>query len=143
MSYMDKWNSRWKNFEPHEVLSPQGLKLFNNTGIILVRPEVLDFAQKFRDKFGETYINHKGHNYRGFRTFEENLAVYKRLGLSPKKFSMHTFGLAIDISCDNASPEQIADYAKKHGASGVGIYPTFCHVDFRHWLYDNPARWNS
>ncbi|EDV3146998.1 DUF882 domain-containing protein, partial [Salmonella enterica subsp. enterica] len=49
-------------------------------------------------------------------------------------------GTAADIHIEGVTPQQIADYAETIlPAGGIGIYPTFTHIDVR----KNRARWQG
>ena len=58
--------------------------------------------------------------------------------------SMHTYGLAADISVRNRSPNQVAEAAAVCGFSGIFVYLGHCHVDLRArigrpWAWDFSA----
>ena len=55
------------------------------------------------------------------------------------KSSQHMLGTAADIRIPGLSPKQVAGFAEKliPNKGGIGIYPTFTHVDVRR----NKARW--
>lgn len=59
----------------------------------------------------------------------------KRIGGSPN--SQHMKGTAADIVIKELTPKQVAVLAEKAGFMGIGIYPTFTHVDVR----PKKARW--
>ncbi len=53
--------------------------------------------------------------------------------------SYHVKGMAADIKCRGISPEQLASMAEEIGFGGIGIYPTWIHVDIR----IGKARWRK
>lgn len=54
--------------------------------------------------------------------------------------SQHLQGTAADIHIEGVTPQQIADYVGTIlPAGGIGIYPTFTHIDVR----KNRARWQG
>lgn len=58
------------------------------------------------------------------------------------KASQHMEGKACDLSGRKVLPKAIHDAAENVPAfrnGGIGLYPTFCHVDIR----PGPARWNG
>lgn len=58
------------------------------------------------------------------------------------KNSQHLEGTAADIYIDSLSPKHLADYIENHTHivfGGLGIYPTFIHVDVR----QGKARWKQ
>jgi len=67
----------------------------------------------------------------GYRTKTYN----HKVGGSPR--SQHLLGRAADIVVDGYTPSQIAELADQLGFDGIGIYPTFTHVDVRGYK----ARW--
>lgn len=72
----------------------------------------------------------------GYRCFNRNKAV------GGAKNSRHPIGDAADITCTTLSPQELATLAEtipvfKHG--GMGIYPTFVHLDTRGYR----ARWKE
>jgi len=57
--------------------------------------------------------------------------------------SQHTIGRAADIRAAGFEPSQIARLAElivKFKRGGIGIYPSWCHVDAR---INGPARWGG
>jgi uncharacterized protein YcbK (DUF882 family) len=72
----------------------------------------------------------------GYRSPEHN----KKIGGAPK--SAHVEGLAVDISTrkwSDADKRDLVLYARQLGFNGVGIAPTFIHLDQRprlaSWIY--------
>jgi len=61
----------------------------------------------------------------GYRTREYN----RFIGGSSK--SHHMEGKAADIQIEGLTPLKVAEFARKIGFDGVGIYKTFVHVDVR------------
>jgi len=53
----------------------------------------------------------------------------KRVGGA--KASKHMQGIAFDIKVKGMTPTEVALIAKSLGFTGIGIYPTFTHVDIR------------
>ena len=53
--------------------------------------------------------------------------------------SQHLYGTAADIQISGITPQAIANIADGLGADGVGVYPTFTHVDVRGYY----ARWEE
>jgi len=60
----------------------------------------------------------------GYRTLEHNAHLE-----GAARNSMHLYGRAADIHIDGRSPDEIARMAGFFGFGGVGLYPTFTHVD--------------
>ena len=93
---------------------------------ILIDTMLVYYLQKIREHFGKSVrINS------AYRTPSYNAQVG---GASE---SQHMLGTAADIVIEGVSPEQVAQFADRHGMGGVGIYKTFTHVDVRagksHW----------
>lgn len=123
----DAW--RWENFEPEEVLSPEGLAQLKR-GILLINPVLLDTLEGFRAHVGAPLlINHKKLNYRGYRSPRENYKVVKG-----ETYSFHMQGLAVDVSCPALTWEYfLYKVSSFPDWTGVGYYKSknFIHLDLR------------
>lgn len=97
---------------------------------ILVAPELVEVLQKIRDHFGQAVTVNSG-----YRT-----AAYNKK-IDGATYSQHCYGTAADIKVKNVAPKTVAAFAEtllpKKG--GIGIYPTFTHVDVR----EVKSRWNG
>lgn len=81
---------------------------------------LVTLLQKIRDHFKKPVkINS------AYRTPSHN----KKIGGSPN--SQHMLGKAADIKIVGVEPIDVARYAELIGAKGVGVYPTFTHIDTR------------
>lgn len=87
---------------------------------ILIDAKLVALLQDIRDHFGKPVVITSA-----YRTASHNTSV------GGVKNSQHTLGKAADIYISGVSPKQIADYAKKLGVKGVGLYSSFVHVDTR------------
>lgn len=65
----------------------------------------------------------------GYRCPEYN----KKVGGVPNSY--HLFGMAADIRVPGLAPSEVIKYAQDAGFLGLGLYPTFCHLDIRHTFY--------
>lgn len=130
----------WKHFAPVEVLSPSGLRQFKHSGLLLIRPILLDKLSELRERL-ETplVINHGEHWLRGYRSPEENAMV------DGGTYSMHLQGLAADVTAPKISLLDLADAAIISGFTGIGIYPkrNFIHMDLRTNFYQKVTRWEG
>lgn len=126
---------KWKNFEPEEVLSSDGMRLMKQ-GIFPMNGYALDKLQSFRD-FLDTPIvcNTTELRLRGFRSPLENQSIYDF-----PRFSFHIAGIAFDIHAPKMSLDDLYDAADHYGWSGIGIYESFIHIDDR---YGENARWRG
>jgi zinc D-Ala-D-Ala carboxypeptidase len=108
---------------------PESMKLSKNFAIsefacndgskdIMVDYELVQFLQKMRDALGKSITVTSG-----YRT-----ATYNKKcgGIST---SHHLTGKAADIKIAGMSPLEVAYMADKIGFRGIGVYPTFTHVD--------------
>lgn len=89
---------------------------------IFIADELVEVLQKIRTHFGKALVINSA-----YRTHTRNKAVG---GVAN---SMHLYGGAADIYVKGVTPKQVADYAEKllPNKGGIGIYPTFTHIDVR------------
>ena len=97
-------------------------------GQVKIHPKLVEMLQALREKVGKPVIITSG-----YRCPEHNKAV------GGVKSSYHTRGMAADIKVSGVSVSQIAQLAETIGFNGIGIYPSFVHVDIR----DEKARWTG
>ncbi len=95
---------------------------------VAIHSELLERLQRLRDLAGKPITITSG-----YRNTSHNKAV----GGSPT--SRHLLGQAADIQIPGLHPDEVAQMAKQAGFSGIGIYPTFTHVDIR----PNPTTWKG
>jgi uncharacterized protein YcbK (DUF882 family) len=101
-----------KNFVLSEFACKDGSKQ------IMVDYELVEKLQKLRDVLGKPIVITSG-----YRTVAYNK---KCGGIST---SHHLTGKAADIKVSGMTPLQVALAADKIGLKGIGVYPTFTHVD--------------
>jgi uncharacterized protein YcbK (DUF882 family) len=97
------------------------------------------FLEPLRAKFGPVHINS------GFRTVSYNRGV----GGASNSFHIYTAhdgnDQASDVTCQRGTPKQWHAFlaniraTKRNGRGGLGLYPTFVHVDIR----DEKADWRG
>ena len=85
---------------------------------VIVDYELVEKLQRLRDKVGKPVVITSG-----YRTAAYN----KRCG--GISTSHHLTGKAADIKVSGMTPLQVALEADKIGFKGIGVYPTFTHVD--------------
>jgi uncharacterized protein YcbK (DUF882 family) len=102
------------NFQLHEVVCKCG-KCFS-----IVDMYTLWRLQALRDKLGKPVMIHSA-----YRCPEYNEKV------DGADHSFHMLGVAFDITCRGVTPLEVARVARKLNFKGIGIYPTFTHVDTR------------
>lgn len=97
---------------------------------IRISQELIVLLEKIRTHFGAAV-----EICSGYRTESYN----KKIGGAPK--SQHMLGMAADIIVTGVSPLAAAQYAEflQPNAGGIGVYPTFTHVDVR----ADRARWDN
>ncbi len=126
----------WKHFSPQEVLSPDGLRIYEAGGmplspLLLDRLEILRSAVK-----APILINHNGLKLRGYRSKVENAGI---AGSAPNSY--HCRGLAADLTCHSMPIEEFRALIHRLDLfRGIGFYPNrnFIHVDIR---LGPPAHW--
>jgi uncharacterized protein YcbK (DUF882 family) len=64
---------------------------------------------------------------------------HREPGRGTSRRSYHVRGMAADISAEGVRPIDVRAAAIRAGAGGVGLYPTFVHVDVR----EQPYRWGG
>jgi zinc D-Ala-D-Ala carboxypeptidase len=131
-----------RHFSPREI-APVGRLAHGNTGPALLAPGPEELAgavrlarllERVRARVGKPIWVTSW-----YRDPEYNRAV----GGAPE--SLHTTGTAADVKVAGVSPREVARlvYEDAEAAlTGVGVYPTFTHVDLRGTLgRAAPARW--
>lgn len=92
--------------------------------------DLIDALQKLRDIVGPIIVND------GFRCFSHNSDV------KGQKNSYHMLGMAADIRHGTRTSADLASVATvipRFTTGGIGMYPTFIHVDIR----GHRARWKG
>ena len=112
------------NFKVREFACSDG------TDTVFIADELVTVLQAVRDHFGKPVSINSG-----YRTEVWNV----KNGGSPR--SQHKYGRAADIHIDGVTPKAIAAYAGTlmPDWGGIGVYPSFCHVDVRL----DRIRWNG
>jgi hypothetical protein len=97
------------------------------------------FLEPLRARFGPVHVNS------GFRTVSYNRGV----GGASNSFHIYTAhdgnDQASDVTCQRGTPKQWHAFlaniraTKRNGRGGLGLYPTFVHVDIR----DEKADWRG
>lgn len=113
-----------KNFKVKEFACKDG------SDPVFISPELVEVLQKIRDHFNKPVTINSA-----YRTASHN----KREGGAV--YSQHLYGTAADIKVSGVSPKEVARYAETllNGRGGIGIYPTFTHIDVR----KDKSRWNG
>jgi zinc D-Ala-D-Ala carboxypeptidase len=101
-----------KNFALSEFACNDGSKE------MIVDYELIERLQKFRDALGKSITITSGYR---------SVAYNQKCG--GIKTSLHLLGKAADIKISGMTPLQVAKEADKYGFLGIGVYPTFTHVD--------------
>jgi uncharacterized protein YcbK (DUF882 family) len=115
-----------KHFKEHEFASPDLAGSGNR-----MNPLFVHRLDALREQLKRPFVINSG-----YRSPEHN----KKIGGAPR--SAHVEGLAVDISVRRWSREEKRDlvlYARQLGFNGVGISPTFIHLDMKprlaSWIY--------
>ena len=89
----------------------------------VIDDKLVEILQKIRDHFGKPI---GGSHLTAYRCPVHNEKV-----ANAAKGSLHTKGMAADISIEGVKPAEIAKYAESIGVKGIGLYDDFVHVDSR------------
>lgn len=102
----------------------------DNSDVIFIAPELVDILQTIRNHYGKA-VNINS----AYRTPTYN----KKVGGAT--YSQHLYGTAADIRINGVKPKDLAAYIETlmPNYGGIGIYPTFVHVDIR----KTKSRWNG
>lgn len=97
---------------------------------IFIASELVEILQKIRTHFGKAVTINSA-----YRTATYN----KKVGGAT--YSQHLYGIAADIKVKGVTPKAVATYVETlmPNKGGIGIYPTFTHVDVR----ETKSRWNG
>jgi uncharacterized protein YcbK (DUF882 family) len=103
----------------------------DKSDVILINPHLVDLLEKIRAKFGkEIRVNS------AYRT-----PSYNRSLSGAAKYSQHMYGNAADITIPGVTPREIYNWVNTFHQGGLGVYPTFTHIDVRDKLGGKLARW--
>lgn len=113
-----------KNFKVKEFACNDG------SDPIFIDSELINILQKIRTHFGKSVTITSA-----YRTPGRNKAV------GGQAYSQHLYGKAADIKVKGVTPKKVAAYAETllPKSGGIGIYPTFTHVDVR----TTKSRWKN
>ena len=119
-----------KNFSLAEFATNDGTPVPAN--LLCNVQELAEQLQVLRDHVGKSIIINSGYRHPAYN---------KRIGGSPN--SQHLLAKAADIRIAGYTPKQVAAIVEKligegkMKIGGIGVYPTFVHLDTR----DKKARW--
>ena len=115
-------NGKKTNFQIKEFACKDG------SDTIKVDDELVEKLQCMRSYFGVPITINSG-----YRTNDYNIKIGGAVN------SQHVRGRAADIVVKGRKPSTVAEFAKKIGFRGVGLYNDFVHVDTR----PTPSYWNG
>ncbi len=90
----------------------------DGSDLVLIHPALVDMLERLRITFDRPV-----HLNSGFRTITHNMRI------GGKRCSWHLYGMAADITVRGLLPEQVAAEAQKLDPGGLGLYPSFVHID--------------
>jgi len=126
-------NDGQKQFSPNFKVSDFACK--DGSDVVLINPYLIEVLEKIRVHFGkEIRINS------GYRTPSYNAGLAKK----SKKVatnSYHMRGCAADITISGVKPREIYEYVDSFHQGGLGLYPSFVHVDVRDTVGAQRSRW--
>ena len=102
----------------------------DGTDVVFVAPALVEILQQIRSHFRAAVTVCSG-----YRTPGHNKKV------DGATYSQHQYGAAADIRVKGVAPGTVAAYAETllPHSGGIGIYPTFVHVDVR----EQRSRWEG
>ena len=115
------------NLWPSEFFSREEFACKCGCGLDKVDAELLNILNLIRKKFGRTSVSS------GCRCPTYNAKI------GGAEDSRHIHCDAADITCENGTPKEVADYAEELGVDGIGRYRGWTHIDTRGFK----ARWGS
>lgn len=137
MDWRARWVNRWPNFSPEEVLSSDQLALCER-GVFPFSFTFMDNLQAFRDLVGPLLVNHAGMTRRGFRSPGDLAGIYE-----DARYSFHLW-CACDVSSSKYEPVELFYKALEFRRfKGLGLYPTFLHLDGRDSFWDTETVWHG
>lgn len=89
----------------------------DGSSIVLVHPALVRAVQLLRDNLGPLHISS------AYRTPGHNASI------GGVQNSYHLDGMAADIVSRLHPPHRVATLAREIGLGGVGLYPSFVHID--------------
>ena len=84
---------------------------------VIIHPALIELLEELRRDVGIIHVNS------GYRTPIHNAKIGGVLG------SYHVSGMAADITSRRKSPEDLYRIAESYAPGGLGLYPSFIHVD--------------
>jgi hypothetical protein len=108
-------------------------KCRDGSDVVLINPSLIDMLEKIRTHFGKPVKI-----VSAYRT-----PNYNKMLKGAAKNSQHMYGNAADIKIDGVSPKEIYDWLNSWHKGGLGLYPTFTHVDVRNTVGRSLARWGG
>ena len=122
-----------KQFTPNFKVSDFACK--DGSDVVLINPYLIEVLEKIRAHFGKNIrINS------GYRTPSYNAGLAKK-STKVAKNSYHMRGCAADITISGVKPREIYDFVDPFHQGGLGLYPTFVHVDVRDTVGAQRSRW--
>jgi len=113
-------------------------KCNDGSDVVLINPALVDLLEKIQAHFGKPIKI-----VSGYRTPMYNKRLEKPGGKGAAKNSQHMYGNAADIKIDGVTPREICNWLNGWHKGGLGLYPTFTHVDVRNTVGSSIARWGG
>jgi len=108
-------------------------KCRDGSDVILINPALIEILEKIQDHFGKPV-----RVVSGYRT-----PKYNKMLKGAAKNSQHMYGNAADIKIEGVSPKEVYSWLSSWHKGGLGLYPTFTHVDVRNTVGGDVARWGK
>jgi uncharacterized protein YcbK (DUF882 family) len=109
-------------------------KCRDGSDVVLINPSLISLLEKIREHFGKPVVV-----VSGYRTPKYNKSLS-----GAANNSQHMYGNAADIKIQGVSPREIYNWMNSWHKGGLGVYPTFTHVDVRDTVgAQKMARWSK
>lgn len=108
-------------------------KCRDGSDVVLINPALIDLLEKIRNHFKKPIKI-----VSAYRT-----PKYNRMLRGAAKNSQHMYGNAVDIKIEGVPTKDVYEWIDSWHKGGLGLYPSFTHIDVRDTVGKNIARWGG